>query len=295
MKDDHNYSKILDVIVFTCEGREKLLEETWQAFSSFFPKEKTRIILAIDGEIAPNAITAISPNVIVRNFRRSGYIRSIINALRLVESEFFYWLEDDWTPMNPLDVDVAIAGLLRNPKWIQARWSKTAPLTAEDYILEGDFNFSSVGFSANPCVCRTDLIRKGFYELSQSKKGSSLGIDGFENFLTNWALENNLPCAVMNPGETPAVEHSGYLESTGREWHMTSSLDKRPAQHLSPVGSPPLWRRLWMIPKLIRSAIVVGIRQIMDDEAYNLAFRIVGSRIQLKKEQADKKRTRSMQ
>jgi hypothetical protein len=192
----------------------------------------------------------------------------------------FLWLEDDWLISGSIDLRKALEYLQRNPKCVQVRWSKRAPLS--DAELKGElapeiYN-STAGFSANPCVCRTKLVRDGFTALIGANKGDCPGVDGFENFLTTWFASHGLACAVANPGKIPAVVHAGDLESTPREWHMTKSAVATPTNYVFAMGSkPPFWRRLWMGVKLSILLARLAFRELWDDWAYEFAFRVIST------------------
>jgi hypothetical protein len=268
----------VETVIFTCTGREHLLQQTWDFFGPVVSGNEKRRILAVDGTISTSIVGVINPTVLVQNSDRRGYIHSILNALALVDAEFFIWLEDDWKINTQIEIPNLVATLQENPKWVQIRWSKSAPLKQEDLQIAPGLHVSSDGFSANPCICRTALVKAGLEYLRLAPKGGTLGQDGFENVLTRWCKQENLVCAVLNPGNTPQISHLGYLESTGREWHMTSSLEKLPCSHLPVSGVPaPMWRRIWMLAKLFRAFTTIAIKQFFGNEAYDLAFRIMAS------------------
>ena len=267
-----------DVLIFTCEAREGLLANAWESYIRVLRQLHHRRILAIDGRVDNRVISLIEPDLVVQNIRRRGYINSILNALALVNSEYFVWLEDDWILNDAVRILDGISVLDQNPSWVQVRWSKEAPLTAADTVLAPGLHFSAVGFSANPSVCRTEMLREGFEYVKAAPKGNSLGIDGFENVLTRWSRTQRRTCAVFDPGNHPAVSRIGSLESTGRQWHMTASLGALPAEHLPNAGLPPaLWQRFWMVWKLTRAFASVCSRQLFSDAAYDLAFRIMAT------------------
>lgn len=267
-----------DVLIFTCEAREHLLTKAWESYTQVLGPLHHRRILAIDGSVDHRVIDLIQPDIVVQNVQRRGYVSSILNSLALVNSEYFVWLEDDWIFNDAVMIHDAVAVLDHNPSWVQVRWSKEAPLTAADVVLAPGVHCSADGFSANPSVCRTEMLREGFKFLQEVPKGSSFGVDGFENVLTRWSRTQRRVCAVFNPGNKPAVSHIGSLESTGRQWHMTASLETVPKEHLPNAGAPPaLWRRFWMVWKLTRAFASVGSRQFFSEAAYDLAFRIMAT------------------
>ena len=269
----------MDLVIFTCAGREHLLSRTWRSWAPVVAQASVaRRLLALDGPYNLSASQAFQPDVLVQSTARKGYIASILRCLALIDCDFLFWLEDDWIVSGDVNVGRAMAFLLANPNCLQVRWSKRVlgPPEKELRLADGIFS-SETGFSANPCICRTDLLKHGFSALAASEKGARLGIDGFENFLTRWCGTAGLFCAVFDPGEVPAVSHIGDLESTSRKWHMTSSLD-RPVEneYLWSAGSaPPLWRRLWMVLKLAAVFLRLGPLQLWDGWSYDFAFRIV--------------------
>jgi len=283
---------MLDIVIFTCESRTELLKKTWMAFADNLEAVGHRRILAADGQISLSSMVLVRPDVFVQNYHRMGYIQSIRNALSIIQTDYFLWLEDDWEFRNAPNIAAAVETLEKNPSWIQLRWSKSAPLAAEDALLADGIRMSSVGFSANPCVCRTDAVRQAFHALVNSPKGNALGVDGFENVITRWAEDNRKICAVFDPGEFPAVIHNGDLETTGRAWHMTRSIVDRP-DDFGFIGSlPPLRSRCAMVVRLVRAFLTIAVGQLYSAAYYEFAFRIVhaskkfainGSRKQIEK------------
>lgn len=274
----------LALIIFTCENRGHLLNTTITSFEKNCSYGFSKRILSIDGYLAPQYISYIHPDKLVQNCQRFGYIHNIINALNLVDTEFFFWLEDDWHFPIPINLDPLIELLQEHSNWVQIRFSKTAPLTQKEKEMElykGIFA-SIYGFSANPCVCRTELIKAGFKALQETSRDEKTG---FENFLSNWFSSNGKVCAVLDPGETAMVVHTGYLESTPRQWHMTASLDGTTDKYLSGMGhvhQPSLWQRCLMVYKLAWTFLRIGIYQFWSRAAYDLAFRVIAVASQLR-------------
>ena len=268
------------LVVFACEGREHLLRDTLTSFNKCMPYHFSSCILAIDGTYDLSNLTNHNFDFLIQNIERKGYVRSIINALNCIETEFFFWLEEDWLFSEKINLYEFMPLLQSNPKWVQIRLSKTAPLTVDEKAFNlGEGVFKSIyGFSANPCLCRTTLIRQGFYELQQTSRDVSLG---FEEFLSQCYQSQNMACVVVDPGESRAISHSGYLESTPRQWHMTTSLDGTTNDdYLSGMrGSPPppLWRKLLMVFRLLRVFLRISTKQFWSRAAYDLAFRFVAS------------------
>ncbi|MFN5473072.1 MAG: glycosyltransferase, partial [Pseudanabaena sp.] len=170
-------SNQISLLIFTCEGREHLLPTTLQSLNKTcnYPFEHT--ILAIDGQYSNETIKIVKPKFIVQNYNRRGYIQSILNALKLVETDFFFWLEDDWVFTQEIDLQYLLEELNINPDWVQIRLSKTAPLSSgEKKNSLTDRVYESIyGFSANPCLCRTNLVYQGFDALKHESRDPTLG------------------------------------------------------------------------------------------------------------------------
>lgn len=274
---DYPVMSTFSVVIFACESREHLLRETWESFRPLLSKLPHQIILALDGQISPQIINLIEPCILVQNHHRRGYVASIRNALALIDSEFFLWLEEDWRAIQQLDVAAAISMLRAHPSWVQVRWSKVAQLSAEDLVLVPGMRFSSVGFSMNPSVCRTALVRAAFEAIEQETRDADSSHGRLHEIeFTKWFQKNSQVCAVMETNGVAPVRHMGYLESTGREWHMMASLQRHPTEHyLSLSTIPSIGSRLRMVAKLILSLVDLAIRQCRDNGAYELANRIV--------------------
>jgi hypothetical protein len=238
-----------------------------------------RRIVALDGQVHPDAVAACRPDVVVQRWRRAGYVASILGLLRQIESEYFFWLEDDWTFRRPVDIAAMRAAMGENPSWMQIRLSKVGPLPPEERAvpLGPGLYRSAYGFSANPSLNRAREVRAGFDWVRRSWHSA---VDGFEVGVSHWAAQAGVECVVADPGAAPAVEHEGYLESTPRGWHMTSSLETgAPAPTFSLGARPPLWRRLAMVLRLGRRCVALGARQLGSLAAYEVAFRVVTMRL----------------
>jgi hypothetical protein len=265
----------VSLVVFSCEGRGHLLGPTINSFKDACDFKFEKTIMAVDGYLEHEYIASVSPDKTVQNVRRSGYIHSILNALSLVDTEYFFWLEEDWEFSRPVDLQGMLSRLKAQQDWVQVRLSKTGPLTAEEKVkeLSGGIFESIYGFSANPCLCRTEHVKAGMKALFDTSREKRIS---FEEFLTDWFKSDGKVCAVEDPGEKAAVNHTGYLESTPRQWLMTASLAGETDEYVSGFhsGAPPLWRRLLMTQKLLASFLRIATRQFISQAAYDLAFRI---------------------
>ena len=275
----------VSLVIFTCEGREHLLKKTFLSFSAACGYEFEQVILAIDGVIDSSVIKEINPSLVVNTFERKGYVISIKNTLVNIKTEFFFWLEDDWYFHSPLDVPYYVGLLQKQPDWAQAVYSKYGPLTEEYKKVQlGQRLYLNInGYSANPSFNRTALIRQGFEQMDEAAKKDGEREIGFENFLTDYFHHCGIKYALIDPIDHTTISHEGYLESTPRNWHMMSSLDKKTDKHLLIFPAPTVARRLYMVFKLIKAFIGLALRQLWSDEIYDLCFRIIAINIATKK------------
>lgn len=273
----------VSLVIFTCEGREFLLSKTIASFRQACRFNFEKIILAIDGDIAPEIIKMVDPDIVIQSTRRKGYVINIIQALAIINTPYFFWLEDDWLFNKPFSLEVYLQHLLNNPDWVEIILSKFGPLDDElkQYPIEGDF-YRSDGFSANPCLCKTEYVKQGFDVLANSPKGDTLGADGFENSLTVTFNKGNLICVIADPVDHYPISHEGYLESTPRNWHMTNSLDKKTEKHLLIIPTPSLARKLYMIIKLIVTFCKIAFKQLFSNKIYEYCFRVIAGAKQLR-------------
>jgi hypothetical protein len=268
----------ITLVIFTCEEREYLLQKTIKSFRKNCTYNWAKVILAIDGNINPNIITEIAPDIRVQQMKRNGYVNSIATTLKLVKTPYFFWLEDDWEFHSTIDLEELSTQLNNHQNWGEIMLSKTGPLTAEEKInhLDGDFFHSIYGFSANPCLCNTKHIQSAFSDLELSPKGRNLGEDGFENFLTRKFNAENIKSVILDPINHQPISHEGYLETTSRGWHMTNSLeDNKSGQYLMTIPVPPFWRRLLMILKMFLTFLRLMYLQLHNNKIYEFCFRIV--------------------
>ncbi|MBT2562803.1 hypothetical protein J7E50_24060 [Pedobacter sp. ISL-68] len=271
---------MISLVIFTCEGREHLLSQTINSFRKHFSYNWTKVILAVDGQVNPQLINEIKPDVILQHPQRSGYVNSISTTLKTINTPYFFWLEDDWTFHSSVALETLAAQLENHQDWAEIMLSKTGPLTQEEKInpLMGNFFNSIYGFSANPCLCNTKQLQDGFFALELAPKGGQLGQDGFENFLTKKFSDENIKTVVLDPVDQFSISHEGYLETTPRKWHMTNSLEGAKTQeHLMTIPVPPFWRRVTMVFKLIGTFFKLFVVQLYNNKIYEFCFRVVAS------------------
>ena len=273
-------SSHVDIAIFGCEYRTNTVVETCNSFSTASEFSFRNKVLCWDGDI-PSAITQkISPDYVVRSTSREGYVPSIVRWLRFTDSEYFFWLEDDWTFVESVNVDKMVSFLERNNQCIQVRLSKR-PLRPDERVCEIEPGIyrseptEGVEFSANPCLCRTKYVQLGMFNALEEYPEAN-----FESAMTSWAREENLICAVIDPGSTVPIQHTGYLEYTDKyRWHSvqpnTDGIEAS-SEDLAHFGfqDVPLQSRLWMVVKLLWKFLSVSIKQFYNNRSYKLAMRI---------------------
>ncbi len=276
----------LALVIFTCEGREHLLSKTFQSFSAACSYKFEKVILAIDGKIDLLVIDQVKPDVIIQYNRRRGYAHSISKTIRIIDTPYFFWLEDDWIFHREFDAAYFLNIITQHPDWVEVVFSKTGALEPEAKInsFGNDLYQSIHGFSTNPSFCNTAHLQAAFKLLEKSPKGDKLGVDGFENFLVKTFDNENIKSAMIDPGEQPHISHEGYLESTPRNWHMTNSLETKTSNHLLTLPVPSLARRLLMIGKLFRAFCKLSIGQLSSNKIYEFCFRVMASAKTIKKD-----------
>jgi hypothetical protein len=274
-----NIKDAISLVIFTCEGREHLLYNAYNSFKEACEYPFSKTILAIDGKINTTVIDQIQPDIVVQSPVRKGYINNILQALNNIDTDYFFWLEDDWKFHTPINFILFIDLLKLNDNWVEVLYSKDGPLSIElkKEPLATNLYKTPYGFSANPCICKTAFIKDAFNNLLATPKGDRLGEDGFENSLTRYFNQQNLICVVHDPVDHAIISHEGYLESTPRNWHMTNSLQQKSEKHLLTIDEPPLWRKLLMVLKLTGVLFKLAFKQLVNNEAYELCFRIIAS------------------
>jgi hypothetical protein len=227
----------------------------------------------------PDAPSWVGATRLVQSCQRCGYVQSIRQALALVRTPYVFWLEDDWEFTAPVDLTNLRAALATHEQWMQIRLSKVAPLPESEQAALLDVSGlrrSACGFSANPHMGRTAHLLAGFSAYYQSPHTAE---NTFESYLEQWLAGTSLVCAVVDPGATASVKHSGYLESSGRQWHAAAAFAGIPSVYASGLHClgerPPIWRRLVLAVRLFRASATVAFRLLHRHSAYDLAFRFV--------------------
>lgn len=280
-------SENISLIIFTCQGREHLLLKSYASFKSVCDYEFDKTILAIDGPIDSSIIAEIKPDLVIQHTERRGYVNNIAQTLKLINSPYFFWLEDDWSFNQQIDISYLLSQLQQNNDWAEIVLSKYGPLNTEMKALPLTNNLykSIYGFSANPAICNTSHIQNAFNKLANAPKSDTLGEDGFENFLSKKFEAENIKCVILDPVDQESVSHEGYLESTPRNWHMTNSLNAKTKAHLLTIPPPSFARRGYMVLKLFKTFISLAVKQLTNNKAYEYCFRVIATAMSVKNDQ----------
>ncbi|MBB5438873.1 hypothetical protein HDC92_002554 [Pedobacter sp. AK017] len=272
MQGKNNYT--VSLVIFTCEGREHLLIKTISSFRKSCGYNFFQTILAIDGQINPGIVDEINADVLVQSPGRKGYVNNILQAIRQVDTDYFFWLEDDWEFPYSIPVKSLSDRLSREERLIQLVLSKS------DRDSSGKIP-AYISFSANPCLCNTRHIKNGFSEIVAAEKNEQSRFMGFENYLSGYMLRNGLRNDYMYQDNEAFVSHSGYLESTSRAFHMINTLKKN--NNLSKTGyisgfghqkKISIWNTFFLLPKLWIAVCILSFKIFYQRRAYDFAFRI---------------------
>jgi len=254
------------LLIFACEGREHLLEETYASLCESVQFDFDKTILSFDGECTGRPARIVQPDVFLQSPKRKGYVPSIRRAIRHVDTEFFFWLEDDWG----FNVDIPLKHYLEiladqaMSSQLLFLKRKHSPDDAGETI-DSHVYVSKVGFSANPSLNRTDDIR---HSLNAADETSSQNI---EHYVTDWAEKNERQFLVAALKDKPFVNHLGMLEATGGKWHtVKGGRQVSSSDHSSiSVGS-----RVKMFLRLPVRSTYLSFMQLVDREAHSLAWRV---------------------
>jgi hypothetical protein len=275
-------NNIVTLVIFSSEGREHLLMQMFPSFLANCNIQFAQIILAIDGQYSPTAVKVINPDTLIQQYERNGYITNITNALKMVSTPYFFWLEDDFLFNQPVPFEKMLA-VLQDKSWGAVYLSRFAPI-AQSRILKdyGDgLLLLDIGFSVSPTMCNTEVIKKALAALYESEKSIDTRRVGFEPFIDQCMVADNLKYAVIDPGTISHVNHIGELESTAREYHMVNSvnaehsdIDKFYLSGFGKEGKITFYNKLAMFLKLIYSTAVLSIKLFVNRPAYDFAFRV---------------------
>jgi len=271
------------LVIFTCEGKEHLLPQTYESFKKACSFTFSTIILAVDGKIDHKVIEYINPDILVQNYTRKGYIFSILNAISRVDTEYFFWLEDDFDFKQTVPFDRMLSVLQEQTKWSGIFLSRSAPLTPQEKEVHhfDEFYIPFFAYSVSPTLCRSVYIKDAFAAMLNHPKNENNKTYGFETFMDDYFKSNGLSYALVDPGEIPHVEHIGKLESTAREYHMINSLNAEVSsvnkEYISGFGYDrqiTMGNKIGMLPKLFVAFVSLSVNLFGQRKAYDYAFRI---------------------
>lgn len=259
----------VSLVVFTCAGKEHLLDKCIKSFEDKCNYVFNEKIICLDGDVKEKDLT-FTYDKIVRNRKRRGYVESIKNGVNLVETEYFFWLEDDWKFRRNVDIRSLVNNM--QEKWCQIVLNKRRG----NDISENTIEFIDSSFSANPCLCRTKPIHQGIVSI---KEQSEVGQVPFEHSMDDWLKKYGYQCKRLTSGSEALVDHMGGIESTQRRWHTPDASTGSSTFKISRSSyeSVSLKNRLMMVIKLVSVFFLLIARQMWNDEAYDLSFRIYRS------------------
>jgi hypothetical protein len=272
--------KTVSLVIFTCEGREHLLLKSFESFSAACKDVFAHKLLVIDGKISQASIDAIAPDVVIQSTLRKGYVNSIVKAMKNIETDYFFWLEDDWEFPYNFSID-SLTPFFNDADVLQITLAKESlnnefkPYNLPDVYINGH------GFSANPSLCVTSVIKAVFNEAVAYKKDEDSKFVSFEYFATNYLHSKNLVSLIKYHNNLAYVNHLGDLESTAREYHMINSIsiplnpvNKEYISGLNRYQTPGLYNKLGMFFKVYIAVFYLSIKLFFDRESYDFAFRI---------------------
>jgi len=270
----------ITLVIFTCEGREHLLLKSFASFAKACGSVFARKILAVDGKISQATIDVIAPDEIIQSPARRGYVPSIIRALKNIDTDYFFWLEDDWEFPHDFTADSLITSF-NDDKVLQVTLAKEDRDAAFKPYTEPDIFINGYGFSANPSLCRTAIVREIFKEAIAHKKDESSKFLSFEYFATDFASSKHLISLIKYHNNQAFVNHIGDLESTAREYHMINSISipvkQGKSEYISGLNrykEISLVNKAGLFIKLYAATIYLSLKLFFSREAYDFAFRI---------------------
>lgn len=276
-------ANLITLVIFTSEGREHLLRQTIPSFKKACSYNFHETILSVDGRYDMDAAAIATPGHLLVHPQRTGYVKSIISALKLIDTPYFFLLEDDFIFNKPVQMAEMLNALQDNSNLAGVFLSRTAPLTMSEkqHHHYGEFYRPGHGLSVSPTLFRTDLMRDAFAALVNHPKDENTAYLGFEPFIDSYFIENGFDYALLDPGDTAHVNHIGYMESTAREYHMINSVDpdksdvnKRYLSGLVKELNVSPYNKIAMLPKLWLAVLVLSFKLLKHRRAYDTAFRI---------------------
>lgn len=278
-----NNQNLISLVIFTCEGREHLLTQTMLSFKKACSFKFSQIILVIDGQASGDIQKITHPDLIIQSTQRKGYVNSINKVLPLIKTPYFFWLEDDWDFPNPVEIEKWISILEAESKVLQLVLAKDPLNNTYHHPFAGIYR-SDLGFSANPSINKTQHIQQAFLNLEASSKDESTKLIGFENYIENYRKSHELDILMIFKEQEAYVAHSGYLESTAREFHMINSIDEKNSaiekEYISGFGyhqKISLRNKISLVSKLVVAFFWLAINAFSERYVYDYGLRIYKS------------------
>jgi hypothetical protein len=102
------------------------------------------------------------------------------------------------------------------------------------------------------------------------------GNENIEHHMIDWCGKHNRACLMIDPGEHPPISHMGHLEATSGQWHTTEPEEEweNPRDNTSSENNASSLSRFKMVARLVVRVIPLLIKQLSDDQAHRLAWRI---------------------
>lgn len=273
----------VSLVIFTCEGREHLLKETYASFVKMCDWQFSKTMIVIDGKFDAGIISNIKHDVCLQSGQRQGYVNNIARAIKLIDTPYFFWMEDDFIFNQDVPIRHIHELMVEDKSWAGIFLSRVAPLKEESKVRHyfGDLYLADYGYSVSPTLCNTGILVNAFKALQESYKDTETRRVGFEPFIDKYFIENGFKYAVVDPGEIPHVTHIGDMESTAREYHMINSLDPGASDidkfYLSGFGKEgqiTAYNKIAMLLKMWYAVLVLSIKMFRSRQSYDFAFRI---------------------
>jgi hypothetical protein len=271
-------SASVDILVFSCVGREHLLARTAKKLRESEIFAGARRILVLDGVQDLVGIPLTDFDLVIQQPKRVGYVKSIINALPIVSADYIFWLEDDWSIENisAESIKLAIDTLSNSKKILQVRWPKSTEVAECEAFAEG-LLVSDVLYSANPSVLVSSIIKDAFRSLSE-EISSPRGLPeklGFETFVGDRMTRLGIQSLVFDPKVYGTVDHLGEVESTDRKWHYVGPDSSFMAGTSAPNSSEKKYSVITLFARFSLVSVKTLLRMPFQNRYAELAFRFV--------------------
>lgn len=177
-------------LVLTSCGRLDLLEQTVKSIHPYI-LDNTKIKILIDDSGNKDIYSRIESNPLFSNWKKIyneeniGQPKSVDKAYSFVDTDYIFHCEDDWIFDNRFDfINDSLAILKTHNNIMQVTFRKDCPHPLINMngisIKTPGWRGEWFGFTYNPSIIKTDVIRKaqpysGQNEQSLSKKFNSLG------------------------------------------------------------------------------------------------------------------------